>query len=73
MKYRLALDMGSTSLGWCLLALDQNHVPSSLIDMGIRIFSDGREDKSKQFSDIINIQSRVTQPPAKNPSQYVLF
>jgi CRISPR-associated endonuclease Csn1 len=48
MKYRLALDMGSTSLGWCLLALDQNNVPSSLINMGIRIFSDGRDDKSKE-------------------------
>lgn len=35
--------------------------------IGILFFTD------KQFSDIINIQSRVTQPPAKNPSQYVLF
>lgn len=27
----------------------------------------------KQFSDIINIQSRVTQKPMKNPDQYVLL
>lgn len=27
----------------------------------------------KQFSDIVNIQSRVTQPAAKNPNQYVLI
>lgn len=27
----------------------------------------------KQFSDIINIQSRATLPPAKNPDQYVLL
>jgi CRISPR-associated endonuclease Csn1 len=44
MKYRLALDMGSTSLGWCVLALDQKDNPSSIINMGVRIFSDGREN-----------------------------
>lgn len=27
----------------------------------------------KQFSDIINIQSRVVQKPVKNPDQYVLL
>lgn len=43
MKYRLALDMGSTSLGWCILGLSDNR-PSSLINMGVRIFSDGREN-----------------------------
>lgn len=48
MKYRLALDMGSTSLGWCVLALDKHDAPSSIIDMGVRIFSDGRDDKSKE-------------------------
>lgn len=48
MKYRLALDLGSTSLGWCILALDKNDSPSSLINMGVRIFPDGRDDKSKE-------------------------
>jgi CRISPR-associated protein Cas2 len=27
----------------------------------------------KQFSDIINIQSRIVQAPVKNPDQYVLI
>jgi CRISPR-associated protein Cas2 len=27
----------------------------------------------KQFSDIINIQSRIVQTPVKNPDQYVLI
>jgi CRISPR-associated endonuclease Csn1 len=48
MKYRLALDMGSTSLGWCILALDKNDAPASIINMGVRIFSDGRDDKTKE-------------------------
>lgn len=48
MKYRLALDMGSTSLGWCVLALDKNDSPSSIVNMGVRIFTDGRDDKTKE-------------------------
>ncbi|HRC25809.1 MAG TPA: type II CRISPR RNA-guided endonuclease Cas9 [Alphaproteobacteria bacterium] len=48
MKYRLALDMGSTSLGWAVLALNKNGEPHSLIDMGVRIYPDGRDDQSKE-------------------------
>jgi CRISPR-associated endonuclease Csn1 len=48
MKYRLGLDIGSTSLGWCVLALDKDGRPHALVDMGVRIFPDGRDDKSKE-------------------------
>jgi CRISPR-associated endonuclease Csn1 len=48
MKYRLGIDLGSTSLGWCILLLDDRNSPSSVIDMGVRIFPDGREDQKKQ-------------------------
>lgn len=48
MKYRLGIDLGSTSLGWAVFALDKNGRPSSLLDMGVRIFPDGRDDKSKE-------------------------
>lgn len=47
MKYRLALDLGSTSLGWCLLETSEGR-PVRLIDSGARIFPDGRDDKSKE-------------------------
>lgn len=43
MKYRLGLDMGATSLGWAVYDIDTER----LIDTGVRIFDDGREDKSK--------------------------
>lgn len=43
--YRLALDIGSTSIGWCLLRLDVNSIPKAIIRMGVRIFSDGRNPK----------------------------
>ncbi|MEK6748278.1 MAG: type II CRISPR RNA-guided endonuclease Cas9 [Pseudomonadota bacterium] len=42
MQYSLALDMGSTSLGWCLIRLNADKRPVAVIRMGVRIFSDGR-------------------------------
>ncbi len=43
MKYRLGLDMGATSIGWAVFNMESN----CLVDMGVRIFDDGREYKSK--------------------------
>lgn len=45
MRYRLALDMGSTSIGWCLIRLNTEDEPVAIIRMGVRIFSDGRNPK----------------------------
>ena len=45
MKYRLALDLGTSSIGWCLIRLDANADPMAIIRMGVRIFPDGRNPK----------------------------
>ena len=45
MKYRIALDVGSTSLGWAILRLDNSGAPVALVRAGVRIFSDGRNPK----------------------------
>ena len=45
MRYRLALDLGTTSIGWCLIRLDASEAPVAIIRMGSRIFSDGRNPK----------------------------
>lgn len=45
MRYRLALDIGTTSIGWCLIRLDPEAKPCAVIRMGSRIFSDGRNPK----------------------------
>ena len=47
-KYRLGIDLGSTSLGWCMLELGDDDIPKGIIKMGVRIFSDGRDAKSKE-------------------------
>lgn len=45
MRYRLALDLGSTSLGWAMLRLGPDNSPVAVIKAGVRIFSDGRNPK----------------------------
>lgn len=45
MRYRLALDLGSTSLGWAMVRLDAQDAPCAVIKAGVRIFSDGRNPK----------------------------
>ncbi len=44
MRYRLALDLGSTSLGWSMVRLREDQ-PVAVIKAGVRIFSDGRNPK----------------------------
>lgn len=45
LAYRLALDLGSTSLGWALFRLNTQDAPCAIIKAGVRIFSDGRNPK----------------------------
>lgn len=45
MRYRLALDLGSTSLGWAMIRLSADNAPCAIIKAGARIFSDGRNPK----------------------------
>jgi len=45
MRYRLALDLGATSLGWAMVRLDAENSPCAVIKAGVRIFSDGRNPK----------------------------
>ncbi len=45
MRYRLALDLGSTSLGWAMVRLSTDDKPVAMIKAGSRIFSDGRNPK----------------------------
>lgn len=45
-KYRLGLDLGANSLGWCAYRLDDADEPVSIVRMGVRIFADGRDPKT---------------------------
>ena len=58
MNYRLGIDMGSTSIGWCMLEMDKQNAPCGIINMGVRIFPDGRDDKSKKPLSVIRREKR---------------
>ncbi len=46
MPYRLGLDIGTNSIGWCLLKLDRTNSPDGILDLGVRIFHDSRDPQS---------------------------
>jgi len=48
-KYVLGLDLGSASLGWALIALDEADDPVSLIRAGVRIFEPGVDGTSMEI------------------------
>ena len=39
-NYRLGLDLGTNSIGFAILELDQENSPKKILDSGVRIFSD---------------------------------
>ena len=45
MKYRLGLDLGTNSIGWSVYSLTEENEIAALEDLGVRIFSDGRNPK----------------------------
>lgn len=54
MRYRLGLDLGATSIGWSIMESDSRKV----VDAGIRIFDDGRNDKDKAALCVIRREKR---------------
>ncbi len=49
MEYILGIDVGTTSLGWCLLNSMKGE-PTAIQDMGVRIFSDGRNAQQEPLA-----------------------
>jgi CRISPR-associated endonuclease Csn1 len=47
-RYRLGIDVGSNSLGWFVVWLNEKDEPTGLGPGGVRIYSDGRDPKSRE-------------------------
>ncbi len=45
-SYRLGLDLGTHSIGWAVLPLNEQGKPKAIANTGVRIFSDGRHPKT---------------------------
>lgn len=46
-KYRLGVDLGTNSIGWAAIELGEDCEPRGVLDMGVRIFADGRDTRGK--------------------------
>ena len=62
---RLGLDIGTSSIGWCLIEDGKR-----IIDVGVRIFSDGRES-SKRLADTLLLLAEVSATGATTDAQGV--
>lgn len=68
MDYVLGLDLGATSLGWSVVEM-QNGEPARLVDMGVRIFPDGRDSKTKEP---LAVARRIARGMRKRRDRYLL-
>jgi CRISPR-associated endonuclease Csn1 len=59
-NYRLGLDLGTNSIGWAMLSLNQENQPHKILDAGVRIFSDGRNPKDGMPLAVARRQARGT-------------
>lgn len=58
LKYRLGLDLGTNSIGWCMLRLNSDNEPVAVIKSGVRIFHDGRNEKTKEPLAVVRRNAR---------------
>lgn len=67
MRTRLALDIGTSSIGWILYEL-VNQQPVRILDGGVRLFNDGREAKTGQS---LAVARRVARGMRKRRDRYL--
>lgn len=58
LRYRLGIDLGSGSIGWCMVRLNEDHEPYAIIRTGVRIFSTGRSPKDESSLAVNRRQAR---------------
>lgn len=58
LKYRLGLDLGTNSIGWCMLRLNSDNEPVAVVKSGVRIFHDGRNEKTKEPLAVVRRNAR---------------
>lgn len=72
MVWRLALDMGTNSLGWAAFSLNNSGEIIGLTDAGVRIFSDGREPSSKdRVGESLAVERRLARGARRNRDRRV--
>ena len=67
-KYRLGLDLGTNSIGWAAVKLDEHGEPRGVLDMGVRIFPDGRNPKDGSSN---AVQRRIPRGQRRRRDRYL--
>lgn len=67
-QYRLGLDIGTNSIGWAALTLDKSGAPNSILDIGVRIYGDGRNPKDGSS---LAVQRRVPRGMRRRRDRYL--
>jgi CRISPR-associated endonuclease Csn1 len=67
--YRLGIDIGVNSLGWCAFKLDPSGEPAGILDLGVRLFADGRDPKRGTS---LAVDRRVARSMRRRRDRYLL-
>lgn len=67
-NYRLGLDMGTSSIGWAAIELDEDARPCGILNLGVRIFPDGRNPRDKTSN---AVQRRVARGQRRRRDRYL--
>ena len=67
-RYRLGLDLGTNSIGWAAVEIGVGGQPCGLLDMGVRIFPDGRDPTSEASN---AVERRVARGQRRRRDRYL--
>lgn len=67
--YRLGLDMGTNSIGWAAINLDEQGNPNGILDMGVRIFPDGRGPRDETSN---AVERRLARGSRRRRDRYLM-
>lgn len=67
--YRLSIDLGTNSIGWCALNLGHDGSPREIRALGSRIFSDGRDPQDKSS---LAVARRVARQMRRRRDRYLV-
>ena len=67
-KYRLGLDLGTNSIGWAAVKLEGDGEPCGVLDMGVRVFPDGRNPRDGSSN---AVQRRVPRGQRRRRDRYL--
>lgn len=70
--YRLGLDLGSNSVGWVLVGLDNDKKPCNVIDIGVRVFPEGVNRDTKGAEIGKNEQRRLARGSRRQRARRVM-